>query len=268
MTLVRAYEMPAGWDSIYDEGHLRFLIPNEARRHPRPETYDEFLYRLSMTRRHYRPGIGFWNWNTWHWEHEWEEPEETLQRIFAEHRQDESWGEFAERFYNAGAAHNDADDTMFLARIAWNAETFSDPSLRTATATLDIPLKEAHRVNWPRGGPHPAMPYAFALRNSLRLSFDRSEIVVDERALDRWMRWQWDNRRKQLGMWRFWLHFWYNPEPYRQNLLDAIRRQDAPQERSSKKVISENIRREMHAGKPQKQAIAIAYRKAGKARKK
>jgi hypothetical protein len=37
---------------------------------------------------------------------------------------------------------------------------------------------------------------------------------------------------------------------------------------SSKKAIAENIRREMHAGKPQKQAIAIAYRKAGKARKK
>jgi hypothetical protein len=37
---------------------------------------------------------------------------------------------------------------------------------------------------------------------------------------------------------------------------------------SSKKVISENIRREMHAGKPQKQAIAIAMSKAGKSRKK
>jgi hypothetical protein len=36
----------------------------------------------------------------------------------------------------------------------------------------------------------------------------------------------------------------------------------------SKKVISENIRTEMHAGKPQKQAIAIAYAKAGKSRKK
>lgn len=36
----------------------------------------------------------------------------------------------------------------------------------------------------------------------------------------------------------------------------------------SKKVISENIRREMHAGKPQKQAVAIAMRKAGKARRK
>ena len=36
---------------------------------------------------------------------------------------------------------------------------------------------------------------------------------------------------------------------------------------SSKKVISQNIRTEMHAGKPQKQAIAIAYNKAGKARK-
>lgn len=37
---------------------------------------------------------------------------------------------------------------------------------------------------------------------------------------------------------------------------------------SSKKTISENIRREMHAGKPQKQAIAIAYSAAGKSRKK
>jgi hypothetical protein len=37
---------------------------------------------------------------------------------------------------------------------------------------------------------------------------------------------------------------------------------------SSKKTIAENIKREMHAGKPQKQAIAIAMRAAGKARKK
>jgi len=37
---------------------------------------------------------------------------------------------------------------------------------------------------------------------------------------------------------------------------------------SSQSVISENIRTEMHAGKPQNQAIAIAMRKAGKARKK
>lgn len=37
---------------------------------------------------------------------------------------------------------------------------------------------------------------------------------------------------------------------------------------SSKKVISENIRREMHAGRSQKQAIAIAYAHAGKSRKK
>jgi len=35
---------------------------------------------------------------------------------------------------------------------------------------------------------------------------------------------------------------------------------------SSKKTISENIRREMHAGKPQKQAIAIAMRSAGKSK--
>lgn len=36
---------------------------------------------------------------------------------------------------------------------------------------------------------------------------------------------------------------------------------------SSKKVIAENIRTEMHAGKPQKQAIAIAMSKAGKSNK-
>ncbi|HUS99451.1 MAG TPA: hypothetical protein VMY59_03935 [Candidatus Thermoplasmatota archaeon] len=36
----------------------------------------------------------------------------------------------------------------------------------------------------------------------------------------------------------------------------------------SKKVISQNIRTEIRAGKPPKQAIAIAYRKAGKSRKK
>lgn len=37
---------------------------------------------------------------------------------------------------------------------------------------------------------------------------------------------------------------------------------------SSKKVIAANIRREVRAGKPQKQAVAIAMRKAGKSRKK
>lgn len=38
------------------------------------------------------------------------------------------------------------------------------------------------------------------------------------------------------------------------------------QKGSSRKVISNNIRREMHRGRPQKQAIAIAMRSAGKSR--
>jgi hypothetical protein len=37
---------------------------------------------------------------------------------------------------------------------------------------------------------------------------------------------------------------------------------------SSKKTIAANIKAEMKAGKPQKQAVAIAYAKAGKSRKK
>jgi hypothetical protein len=37
---------------------------------------------------------------------------------------------------------------------------------------------------------------------------------------------------------------------------------------SSRKTISENSRREVKAGRPVKQAAAIAHRKAGKSRKK
>lgn len=37
---------------------------------------------------------------------------------------------------------------------------------------------------------------------------------------------------------------------------------------SSRKTVSANIKTEMNAGKPQKQAIAIALSKAGKSRKK
>lgn len=36
---------------------------------------------------------------------------------------------------------------------------------------------------------------------------------------------------------------------------------------SSKKAVAANIRTEMHHGKPQKQAVAIAMRTAGKAKK-
>lgn len=186
MGLVRVYEMPAGWDRNYDEGHLRFLYPNDTARHPTPESVEQFLYRLAMTRRHYRPGRGQWNWDTWHWEHEWEEPEETLERIFQEHRLPaESPGTFTERFFSEGAAHNDADDHAFLRRIAWDAETFADSTLRLATAKLDLPFEEAQYWNRPRSL---RLPYASAFRNSLRLSGDKQNIMVDLDALERWTR--------------------------------------------------------------------------------
>ena len=52
-------------------------------------------------------------------------------------------------------------------------------------------------------------------------------------------------------------------------LLAAARRNDMPLKKgSSKKAISENIRTEMHAGKPPQVAKAIAMRKAGKRKKK
>jgi hypothetical protein len=37
---------------------------------------------------------------------------------------------------------------------------------------------------------------------------------------------------------------------------------------SSKKVVSDNIKTEREAGKPEKQAVAIAMNKAGKSKKK
>jgi hypothetical protein len=41
-----------------------------------------------------------------------------------------------------------------------------------------------------------------------------------------------------------------------------------PLKSKGKNCVSQNIRKEMNAGKPQKQAIAIAYSACGKSRKK
>jgi len=53
-------------------------------------------------------------------------------------------------------------------------------------------------------------------------------------------------------------------------LLDKFKKGDIMplKKGKSKKVVSDNIRTEMAAGRPQKQAVAIALSKAGKSRKK
>lgn len=178
MSLVRAYEMPGTWDKRYAEGHVRILYPNEARRIPYREEMDQFYDRIAFSRKH-RTDRKFWNRQTMRWDYELEAPEEVWGRIFRENRiPDETHGEFFERFFNAGAAYNDRDDQMFLSRIAWNAETFADLSLRTAPAKVDISLEEAHRLNLPR---KLKMEHAPALRNSLRIR--RGELIVDEMVL-------------------------------------------------------------------------------------
>jgi len=57
------------------------------------------------------------------------------------------------------------------------------------------------------------------------------------------------------------------------SLRDLIRRYDRSVEMplasgSSDATVSENIRREVHSGKPQRQAIAIAMNKAGRSNNK
>lgn len=181
---LRAYEMPRGWHPERDEGHLIILIPVEWTRIPYAETFEQFVYRIETTRVHYHPTRIYYSEDAWRWMHDIETPDETWERIFQLHRlADESPVEFGERFYTGGAAHNDRDDDAFLRRKAWNAEHFAGPLYKAATGTLDITMEEMFRWQRPRAV---NKPYAAAYRNSLRLSVDKSRIILDEHALMWW----------------------------------------------------------------------------------
>lgn len=67
--------------------------------------------------------------------------------------------------------------------------------------------------------------------------------------------------------------FFWNAEGIKNiNVFVRIGENDMPlvkgKAAKSRKGFSENVKREMEAGKPQKQAVAIAYSEAGKAKKK
>lgn len=196
------------------------LIPAWENRMP-PESVEQFATRLYMQWRKATSTKKRWSWETWNFENEivWEEFGDFWERTASTHRlAGESNGEFIERFYSEGAAINDEDDTLFLRRVAWTAEIFNDPSLATATAKLDLSLEEADRLNRPR---KLRMPYAGSLRNALRFSFDKQEIVVDHEALRRWL-------RHDIG-WKFW-DYWEFEEIYR-SLLLAVEGEHAVEER-------------------------------------